>query len=1104
MSKKSENATSNTTTQLHTGIGDNHVTNQITATSAVDLEKTIRAILKNITYREYETARKAISTLKTPSNLTAESDFILDTASIIIELIESGETSKNLEPIESLIESHSTPLALDLGRYAKCLFIMKRQDAETAQSFYETLETPGTLTAGFYLEHLATTDELRDKLIAEGSYGSESILSAITRGLIRNQDFSYSAEAATTLNTQSPSLNARFLVAVTKFNETLVAAPNHYWKTSAAQRKCILDLAEETSELIDLSFGKDKRIAELAQGILRYCLGESQILANSMWKNINNLEKHIPDTAKSMRNENEANPEYSDNIEGKIARASKDNGFREQLIRELENCTSLSPEDGVLMCMFADSTTIRRWTNSGGSIDASGIQKHFAMLELLCASYDNKPETNQEIRQQCIEFNNLYADEIKDINPQRLTPLSEKLVDIGLAEQAARLTKSHIIEEDLWPSELMLSHMRALHSSNQFKSLETILSRINENLRNSFCWILESLLLEHQGKISEAQRATKRALELSPESPQNNWHLVYLYIRYDLDKIELRDFLSSIPSQTIQNHNPISLKLLFAISDYYDPELAEKTILRWFLDDPEKTSETVTNFYLRRITENPKAATTPLYIGDEIPAYTFKKNGVKDYCFIANRDDSTHSRKIIKPDTPMFEVLEEGQDTTIGMSEITEIARIPPLLAAFQIASQIRQANNFGFDSFFSFEGETPEESIEQLLRTIKIIDAQTPKELPQDPKIPLFMKGYLLGNGDPVQNAFDHLCSAQSFKHSLPNFGIKDPDVIVIDTYSALLLSITGAVSSLAQKNTKCVITKETRELLERWATEIKQPSLKTIGVTEKGKIWSEDSHERMKRVGFTQKGINILLDICEEAHPELCDIPEEIASISDSIDQSILSSLILSVANDIPWFCIDPMFAHLFNQMNCKTIDASTFLLDLISSTDLSEKKTGIYLHISANLPRPIPLQEMIELSSSDDHFDHYFLSRLIRKYPNPFKNQEELTNFISVIATRALLKTIYRDHPIWKGSRTECATNESFIEHLIFSCFYAIISTEGGKSPEEKLASLLNHLFIRFKCVEKNLALIDFLATQFARGHFLSIDKIKTALDHQASFQ
>ncbi|WP_444891825.1 PIN domain-containing protein [Microbulbifer sp. TRSA001] len=1088
--------------QVHKGTGDNIlVVESHGAITPSTLSNSLNDILLDVLHRKHRAVIEKVEILEKSGNLDPQSTNFLTVIKLLVDFVDGKIADDASRQLDSIVHSNPAPDLLDITQAAKIILFCKKEDQSSAKALFESIQSPGLYSRSAFYEYLPDHAELSSIYENYSHSLVEVELCAIVRGFLRANNFALAADISDLLVKRYPSVNSRFLEALSKVNNLLQGRYIHFWIISATQKKQLFEWADKLSELLDESEGLDSRIVELAGHVCHFCYGEHQGLLESCWKYISVFDKHAPNAAKSIRSVFEANPSYGDGLISEMAKAQSDKAYRKEVIDNLKKSKELSAEDVIILSRYGDTESIQSWIDEGGNVASDDdFEKDYSMLELVCFSYEKSPEVDARILKQGKAFLSKHQEKLKEINPIRLIELANKLIDANQTHLASQLLKPHIPEADIWPSELVRCYLNSLLGSGQYKTLDDVIEQISFHERDSFVWQVIARKLEYQGDIPGAIDALKNSLETFPDSLNIYYYLLYLYFHHEYSEDELKDFLSSIPENILEEESSQALKMLLAIAKHHDFTLAERIILSWFIANPIRSAVSITDFYGGLLFNKIDRPTLSLSSGGCIGAYQYTRNKQHVTQLIVEPHLETEHNSLLKGDTPLAEILIAGEDQMLGTNSIENIKQVSPLIAAFTIAAEIRQANNHGFDPFMQLGGPntTVEENVDQLIKVLQSQDNR--EEQVSDPKIPLYMKGHLIGNGCPVQRAYGHLTSKVSHKEPLPSFGADKPESAILDIYGVLLLSFYGLSSVISQSSINLYITDETRKLIEHWLEQVDNDDHGRFNVGSDGKIWVEFSEDIQQKTKTIRAGINVVMENAEVLSPDLVDMPPELMSIHDSVDISVFSSMTLSHANDIPWLCIDPMFASLWYAANNKVINANNLLLAIAKNANFEDKIEGIYLHVANGMPRWVGFDELVDLSKSDDEYAPYFLAKLLEMYPSSYGNSLDTTMFVGFLLSNALLKTLNSSHPIWGGLHENNPLSNGYLEKLFYTVCRVVLASESEQKAEYKFTFLINGLIDTFGCSAAMRRLILTLATKFARGHFLDFDAINA---HMKSF-
>lgn len=1092
----------NTTTVSQTHEGEGHNFLFVEHHDSISLEKlrnNLRDILLDLLHRKHKLVIEKVEFLKKSESLSPQLTNYLSVVKIQADIVDGKIGDDYFRQLDSIIQSSSDEEILDITTATKIILYCKQDDQSSAKALFRSIKSPGLYSRSAFYEYLSEHAELKSIYEVLPHSLCETELCAIARGCLISGNFDLAADVSGLLVRRYPSVNSRFLEAFSNVNDLIYGKCLHFWNISASSKKEIFEWADRICLLLDESQGQDARVVELAGNLCHFFYGENNNLLESCWNYISEFDRHLPNVAKSIRSVFEINPTYGDGLISEMAKAQGDQAYRKQVISSIKSSKEISLDDAIILSRYGDLESIKCWIDKGGDISSvDDFEKDYSMLELVCFSYQDSPGFDHNIRIQGEKFLAKYREKIKDINPLRLIELANKLIDANEAYLVSKFLEPHVCEEDIWPSELVRCYLNSLLISGQYKTLDDVIEKIALYERDSFVWQVVARKLEYQGDIVGAVDALNKALGKFPKSTIIYHCLLSMYERYEFSEDEFKELLSGIPEEVLEKESFQALSLLLAIAKYCDFLLAERMIINWYIKNPIRSATSVTDFYSGMLIKNITPAKISLSCGDCIGAYQYTRNNQHVTHLIVDHNLETEHDSLLKSGTPLAEVLAAGEDRMLGTNSIENIKQVPPLMAAFSIAAGIRQANNQGFDAFMQLGGPntTAEENVKQLFKVLKSQDDR--KEQISDRKIPLYMKGKFIGNGCPVQNAYDHLMSKASHKEPLPGFGEDHPESIVLDIYGILVISSTGLSAEISKNNTNIYISNETKKLIEYWLNNF-HDDYGRFGVGFDGTIWMESSEEIQRKTKSIRDGVNIIINNAVVLSPKLVDMPPELMSIRRSVDMSVFSSMALSHANDIPWLCIDPMFASLWHTSNRKVVNTSSLLLVIARNISFEDRREGIYLHVATGMPRWLGFDELFELSKSDDEHAPYFLAKLLEMYPASYGNSLDEVRFYRHLLSTSLLKTLELTHPIWAGLRESNLSNNGYVEKLFYTVCRVVISSDIDKEAEYKFSCLIFGLIDIFGASERMCKLILTLATKFSRGHFLDFDSINNYLNY-----
>ena len=1086
--------------QCHSGPGDNVLGDKIInqAIQPKNIHTSIQYILTELRHRQPAHATEQLNTLKTTSNQDTNTTDTLNIIQILVDLAEDNPPTDSYQQLNNYLKKTNDPLCKDIALSTQIRFDAKNNNLSDARDRYRNIETHGEYTNEAYFEFIAEYTEIEDIFKSKRLQLTEPELCGLIRGCIKHNYPHKALNIAEHLLSISPSFNSDVLIILSKINIlNLENEQNTYWKITASARRKLHLLCDEVIDLLNKCDGSDSRIIDVSSSLLHFMFAEYKPLADACWKHIAKIEKLRPEVAEKLRLQYERHPSNLENISHKIVRAQEDPSYRQKVITEIIQSPDISTEESAILSNIGDKASIQEWMNAGGNISSTNqLESDFSILNLKVLACDGKPETIEILRSLTNKLISNHQSELINLNPTWSLDLAYKLIDLGISAVACELLKPQIPASDIWPSPIVRCYLNALLESQQIMTLNTTLSEIDRSDWDDFIWQINARLSGLQHKYEDAINSTEESLKLNPQSLYTWYHLIYFHKKNGDNKELITQALNRIPDKLFYQASKIGYQLLneFAVTGNF--EKSELFLLNWFINNPNECAINFTNFQLSMtMTDceddilNPKAT-----VGSCIGGVTYAADG-KISTKLLITDEITSHQSLLSTSSPLGQLLSEMEVTETkqhGMQKIDLIERHPPYIAAFHIALTLRQALNDGSDCFHSFQlPEDPKEMLESLEQKL-IATSPNKNTIYSDPNIPLFMKGHHYSSSNPVKSALYHLTVKQSIKQPLPAFGEENSEQVILDIYSASYLALTGLIHGLEHIKISTVITIETKQYIEQWLYDVNRDDYLTLSAHPDGGLLRQTADDVRQQTAKIQEAFNLILSDSEIISPNLVDIPPDVLRIDDAVDLSVLSSLKLSITNEIHWLCIDPIFAQLTGVSDFKTVNANLFFSNLATNLILEEKLQGLSLHAFSGLPYPLTFEEMIQLSKSKDIHSQYCLVELLKMNPKAFSSTETAIQFLHQILV-SVLANAYFDGEILNGLRANNPRNNGLTERIFNACCYISMQCDDKQEAEHKLAMLLASLLLRFNEIQPMCILINDMGSVFITGHFLNLDAL-----------
>ncbi|WKD51034.1 GapS6b family protein [Microbulbifer spongiae] len=1102
---ESDGTTIETVHQQHYGTGDNvkekHVHH---AVSPEAIHGPVQDILTCLRHRDVGAAQDKLRTLQIASQLDSRTAGILDVLAILVDIGNSDIPRNGYSQVESCLRHQLELTFSDIALSALMRLDILNERTADAGSRYQAMDDPGECCQEVFFEFIADQLVLEEFLSNRVHQLTEATLCGLTRGLLRCERFELAEDSSIRLCSTYPCFNSEVVKLITSsncLNSQLI--PSHYWLITNSERREIFALVDRTVSLLEECQGKDARLVNQSIAFLHYLGGASKQLVDACRKYIANIEVVDKDAALFLRSLREKNPEGIEGLPYEIERAQNDFSYRKSLIDKLRNSSEISTEELVLFGSIAENSTIKSWMENGGKVATEGdFERDFISIELHCYASDGDARSEANIKRAVSSFLTNHKSHLHKINPPRLLELTSMLLARDMGAQVCSLLRPIIPTTDIWLSPIVRNYIHSLLGSDQLTTLNNILSEIHQDDWCDFIWQVKARQCDHLNDMSGAIDAMESALSLSPMS-LSAWHYsVSLYKRQELPEEDYAKFLERVPDEVFESQSKQAWQLLYEISAHGGFARAENIIVTWFLQNPDRCAKLVTDFHLTEVTDiDAKATKTPSkttehclggfsYLIDGQPAIKLVVEGVSANHSCTLNSSSPLGQSLLK--------MNIGDTANHGIQEIKLLEVMPPYVAIFRLAIELRQANNDGSDCFYSFSlPENPDEMVASLEQKMLAMEGGNKELICSNPQYPLFLKGHMLGDSCPVHSALNHLTSKASVKSPLPSVGEGRPEYIIVDVYAIVYMGLTGLIHGLIQSDVVMLITVETKAYLESFLQNISRDDYMRVGVTNKGKLWRVTSEDIQVGTSDVQLAIRHILKVADVAAPNLVDMPPDIVQIQSAVDSSVYSSLKLSISNDVPWLCIDEAFAQLSLKSDYPVVNTLQFFTLTGHKLDIAKKLPGLYHHVSSGLPYPLTYEEILLMANSDDEHAHYFLAEILRMYPHAYSDTNAAVSHLSKIVVLVMAKA-YIDGEILNGLRVRNPRNNGYAEKVFNVCCYISMQFKDGNEAEYKLALLLCAVIDEVKDMPTMKKLIQVLGSGFIAGHFLSFVAVNAHIE------
>ncbi|EKO3839639.1 hypothetical protein NTE14_005423 [Vibrio harveyi] len=440
--------------------------------------------------------------------------------------------------------------------------------------------------------------------------------------------------------------------------------------------------------------------------------------------------------------------------------------------------------------------------------------------------------------------------------------------------------------------------------------------------------------------------------------------------------------------------------------------------------------------------------------------------------------------------SPLGELLndiEVGEEFELGIASYKVVEKLPPIVGAFRISTNIRNDINPGTDCFYqlSIEGDGVEgilKHIEAMSQQKQLIDAQI-----EGQTIPLLMRLNQTHKNELMRGSLLYLCDRESnLGFKLYSGGVIIKESVVLDVISLAYLSITGFCHGLLRTQITPYITRETKEVVSSWLEQVGRADYFSIAKVDSGfiKMTADDVAK-----DNTVNNLSLLLERCSLISPKSFDMPEMITSVRDILDISHYSSLKASISNSIPIFCLDSMFCSLYEQLGVPLANVNQLITDAKVATQMVESR-HVECHVHYGLAAPIMHQDVVELCRQKEK-GQYLAAQIIKMYPNDYPSSDTALSVLTECCLKSICSTCLNLNGNFALSEWR------FTEHIVYAACEASMQCLKGDTCEQRLAGLISNVLeiLSSTLDAKDMAIQLF--RRFVQGHFLSAQQINIEL-------
>ena len=237
-------------------------------------------------------------------------------------------------------------------------------------------------------------------------------------------------------------------------------------------------------------------------------------------------------------------------------------------------------------------------------------------------------------------------------------------------------------------------------------------------------------------------------------------------------------------------------------------------------------------------------------------------------------------------------------------------------------------------------------------------------------------------------------------------------------------------------------------------------KPGAIQLGVNDAGRLSRTTASDVKERDAHVIEAIKLILKNAKVVLPLVHDAELEMLTIKDGVDVTVFDAMQLSIANKIPWFCMDGAFIALHRANGHPLVDTQAVLLRAMNSSpfEFSQLRHSLVLYALGALPLPVTLQDLYRLSSTHDSLAGLILFKIIETHGREIFSPEGRLEYLLDFMFLHLLTMFGRESAAIRSRYSPWVTYTSHVFNHGLS-LYLELSERG--SGELRLAAAVRHM-------------------------------------------
>lgn len=1101
--------------QLHTGSGDN-VVNKYIINNSLDIdsiEAIAKELLLGIALGDYLKVQQAITYYQAISNTTSH---VQNFFKLLSNYIDFTQDNKNFDIGLLKTEIQSVTLPNFKNIYQTLLIkITFKTDESRAKEICDVVKSDSDIyTLAVYHQLFATKEELISYATSSLLVVDDYSLIYLAFGFWRVGEFEEAQKVFRQISFSQSNKTIKFWIIATQFNT--VENIENYSYLSLDSYRAIKKLSEEFLSLaID-----EKDLPEIAINTLAAFV--KVILMGNELNHLHGLAIRFRSQINSV-----------DQTLGKILESIAHDisiEISDEVLNKLKNLQPLTTDEftNLNACLIQGKInfeTIENWL-----INTSGIISNDPALDEILKLYlTSFKKFNDKVEE------NEYRNNLKVFIENKINIFSQ--IHSGLIriwcdnlfvlDDNFQIIIYQILSNLTLSGDLYVYYLQALFRIGKLEKLGQELSSLTEKDWSDDLFLLQARYYIQVGNFQKAYDAYHKIIYKT--NSLGIWY-EFLNALTQSEKIEeAKNEITKIPRKLFDANTPGLLEFLVRTAKTIDYNIIENLIVDLFIKNPYEYSVIVTKFHLNTLLheKEDKINEDKKFEGIH-KAVLYRANGKENLKILVDAELAKY-KELVNIKSPLGTLLNSLEIGKTGLNfneKISIIEFIPITYAVFRLAKENVAENQHNFDAPIFYEFKVTEENAqEDILEAIRLTNSESnPNDnlvaFLNSSELPLYPKGKKLESvrrfDEYLSFIYELLCNKNANSSLHGQFGsIKEFDEVFVDAFGFTYLAMTNLYKALINEDKTIFVTQETYEIVNCWLKNITREDFLTVNANDTGLVIT-NSKSIQYFYGDLIKATEQLLKYVKILPEKVFDLPIIIAEMRDLLDTSVFSTLKASLANNIPWLCVDRIIATLLEYSDelkgsnpIQLIDFDNFKQTFFHLDKMSfqDRKSSIGYMAFCELDIYYYQDDIIKLCSDIENFP--IVIKFLENVPTNFESDKFAFTFLIHIIEQVLLSIgklfivndqltpkDYLRYSIYAHLKKNhyLPENSMLIKKLVLTCLNRANKELEGSSFEEKLSRVYIGVAALLHNSETNLfRYFDKLFFDFVKSQFISIAAI-----------